>query len=254
MTGVQTCALPICLWSQSNYGQDLIFGPRGGAMYYYYADRGLQATSATITIASPAQITTTDHYTEGAPIIFETTGALPTNLETGTTYYIRNYVSGVFNVSATPSGALINTTGTQSGTQSISQRAVNLTTIDGASSVPTIQNYITVSDTFRFVFAFGANEYAGSTQDPMMIRWSDQDDATNWTPSSTNQAGFLRLSRGSELVTALQTQQAVMVFTDTALYSLQYVGAPIVWSAQIIASDISIVNQNAAVFVNNIVY
>ena len=70
----------------------------------------------------------------------------------------------------------------------------------------------------------------------------------------TNQAGFLRLSRGSELVTALQTQQAVMVFTDTALYSMQYVGAPIVWSAQIIASDISIVSQNAAVFVNNIVY
>ena len=140
------------LWSQSNYGQDLVFGPRTGAMYYYYADRGLASTTASISIASPAQIIATDHYTEGAPIVFETTGALPTGIATGTTYYIKNYVSGVFNITDAI-GTLITTTGTQSGTQSISQRAVNLATIAGASDVPTIQNYITVSDTYRFVFA-----------------------------------------------------------------------------------------------------
>jgi hypothetical protein len=156
------------LWSQSNYGQDLVFGPRTGAMYYYYADRGLVSTTATITIASPAVVTATNLYAEGAPIVFETSGALPTGLTTGTTYYVRNYTAGIFNVSATPSGALITTTGTQSGTQYISNRAVNLATINGALDVPTIQNYITVSDTFRFVFAFGCNDYGVSTQNPLV--------------------------------------------------------------------------------------
>jgi hypothetical protein len=242
------------LWSQSNYGQDLIFGPRTGAMYYYYADRGLASTTASISIASPAQIIATDHYTEGAPIVFETTGALPTGIATGTTYYIRNYASGVFNVSATPSGALITTTGTQSGTQSISQRAVNLATIAGASDVPTIQNYITVSDTYRFVFAFGANDYGVSTQSPLLIRWSDQENAADWTPSVTNQAGSLSLTRGSQIITALQTRQEILVWTDSTLYSMQYLGYPLVWNAQLMGDNISIVSESAAALASGVVY
>ena len=242
------------LWSQSNYGQDLIFGPRTGAMYYYYADRGLTNTIASISIASPAVITATDHYTEGAPIVFETTGALPTGIATGTTYYIRNYASGVFNVSATPSGALITTTGSQSGTQSISARAVNLTTINGASDVPTIQNYITVSDTFRFVFAFGANDYGVSTQSPLLVRWSDQENAADWTPSVTNQAGSLTLTRGSQVITALQTRQEILVWTDSTLYSMQYLGYPLVWNAQLMGDNISIVSESAAALASGVVY
>jgi hypothetical protein len=242
------------LWSQSNYGQDLVFGPRTGAMYYYYAERGLTSATATITIASPAVVTATDQYTEGAPIVFETSGTLPTGLETGTTYYIRNYASGVFNVSATPSGALITTTGSQSGTQSISARAVNLTTIAGASDVPTIQNYITVSDTFRFVFAFGANDYGVSAQSPLLIRWSDQENAADWTPSTTNQAGSLTLTRGSQIITALQTRQEILVWTDSTLYSMQYLGYPLVWSAQLLGDNISIVGENSAALASGVVY
>jgi hypothetical protein len=223
-------------------------------MYYYYADRGLASISATITIANPAQITSTDIYTEGAPIVFETTGALPTNLETGTTYYIRNYVAGVFNVSATPSGALIQTTGTQSGTQSISVRAVNLTTINGASDVPTIQNYITVSDTFRFVFAFGCDDYSSSTQNPLLVRWSDQENAADWTPSTTNQAGSLPLTRGSQIITALQTRQEILVWTDSTLYSMQYLGYPLVWRAELLGDNISIIGQNAAALASGVTY
>jgi len=242
------------LWSQSNYGQDLVFGPRTGAMYYYYADRGLASTTASISIASPAQIIATDHYTEGAPIVFETTGALPTGIATGTTYYIKNYVSGVFNITATLSGTLITTTGTQSGTQSISQRAVNLATIAGASDVPTIQNYITVSDTYRFVFAFGANDYGVSTQSPLLVRWSDQENAADWTPSVTNQAGSLSLTRGSQIITALQTRQEILVWTDSTLYSMQYLGYPLVWNAQLMGDNISIVGQNAATLASGVVY
>jgi hypothetical protein len=242
------------LWSQSNYGQDLVFGPRTGAMYYYYADRGLVSTTATITIASPAVITATNLYAEGAPIVFETSGALPTGLTTGTTYYVRNYVAGIFNVSATPSGALINTSGSQSGTQYISNRAVNLATINGALDVPTIQNYITVSDTFRFVFVFGCNDYGVSTQNPLLVRWSDQENAADWTPSTTNQAGSLTLTRGSQIITALQTRQEILVWTDSTLYSMQYLGYPLVWNAQLMGDNISIVGQNAAALASGVVY
>jgi hypothetical protein len=242
------------LWSQSNYGQDLVFGPRTGAMYYYYANRGLTSATATITIASPAVVTATDQYTEGAPIVFETSGALPSGLSTGTTYYIRNYASGVFNVSATPSGALITTTGSQSGTQSISYRAVNLTIINGASDVPTIQNYITVSDTFRFVFAFGANDYGVSAQSPLLVRWSDQENAADWTPSTTNQAGSLTLTRGSQIITALQTRQEILVWTDSTLYSMQYLGYPLVWNAQLMGDNLSIVSESAAALASGVVY
>jgi len=241
------------LWSQSNYGEDLVFGPRTGAMYYYYAGRGVASTTATISVASPAVITTTNQYTEGAPIVFETSGALPTGLSTGTTYYIKNYVAGVFNITDS-AGTLINTSVAGSGTQSISARAVNLNTINGASDVPTIQNYITVSDTFRFVFAFGANDYGVSTQSPLLIRWSDQENAANWTPSTTNQAGSLSLTRGSQIITALQTRQEIVVWTDSTLYSMQYLGYPLVWSAQLLGDNISIVGENAAALASGVVY
>ena len=251
-TGVATTD-SLRVWSQSNYGEDLVFGPRTGAMYYYYAGRGVSSTTATISVASPAVITTTDQYTEGAPIVFETTSALPTGVETGTTYYITNYVAGVFNITDS-AGALINATVAGSGTQSISARAVNLTTIAGASDVPTIQNYITVSDTFRFVFAFGANDYGVSAQSPLLIRWSDQENAADWTPSTTNQAGSLTLTRGSQIITALQTRQEILVWTDSTLYSMQYLGYPLVWSAQLLGDNISIVGENAAALASGIVY
>ena len=251
-TGVATTD-SLRLWSQSNYGEDLVFGPRTGAMYYYYAERGVASTTATIPVASPAVITTTDQYTEGAPIVFETTGALPTGLTTGTTYYIKNYVAGVFNITDS-AGTLINATVAGSGTQSISVRAVNLTTINGASGVPTIQNYITVSDTFRFVFAFGCNDYGVSAQSPLLIRWSDQENAADWTPSATNQAGSLTLTRGSQIITALQTRQEILVWTDSTLYSMQYLGYPLVWSAQLMGDNISIVGENAAALASGVVY
>jgi hypothetical protein len=251
-TGVATTD-SLRVWSQSNYGEDLVFGPRTGAMYYYYAGRGVSSTTATIPVASPAVITTTNQYTEGAPIVFETTGALPTGVETGTTYYITNYVAGVFNITDS-AGTLINATVAGSGTQSISARAVNLNTIAGASDVPVIQNYITVSDTFRFVFAFGCNDYGVSAQSPLLVRWSDQENAADWTPSTTNQAGSLTLTRGSQIITALQTRQEILVWTDSTLYSMQYLGYPLVWSAQLLGDNISIVGENAAALASGVVY
>ena len=165
-----TTASPMRLWSQSNFGEDLIFGPRGGGIYYW------DVTSGTST------------------------------------------------------------------------RGVNISTLGGASNTPTVQNFILVSDINRFVFAFGANTISTSTQDPMLIRWSDQEDAVNWTPSATNQAGSLRLSRGTEIVTAQQSRQEVLVWTDSSVYSLQYLGGQAVWGAQIVGDNISVASQNAVAY------
>ena len=149
----------IRLWSQSNFGEDLIFGPRGGPIYYWDATSGLTS------------------------------------------------------------------------------RGVELSTLGGASNVPTSQRILEISDINRFVFAFGANEFGGSTVNPMLIRWSDQGSAVDWTPSVTSQAGFLTLSRGTEIIASKQARQEVLVWTDAALYSLQYVGAPVVWSAQLVGEN-----------------
>ena len=139
-------------------------------------------------------------------------------------------------------------------TGSVTTRAVLLSTLSGASDVPVVQNLILVSDISRFVFCFGTNEIGSDTIDPTLLRWSDQEDATNWTPSATNQAGSLRLSRGTKIVAASQARQEVLVWTDSSLYSLQYVGAPAVWAATLVGENISISSQNAVAYANGVAY
>lgn len=171
-----TSTTSIRLWSQSNYGEDLIFCPRGEPIYYWDA-------------------------------------------------------SG-----------------------SVTTRAVELSTLAGASDVPEVCNVVFVSDTNRFVFAMGTNDYGSSTLDTMLVRWSDQESAVNWTPAATNQAGSLRLSHGSEIVGCIQTRQELLVFTDASLYSFQYLGPPIVWGAQLLGDNLSIQSQNCMVQASGIIY
>ena len=171
-----TTTVEMRLWSQSNFGEDLIFAPRGGGLFYWDASSG------------------------------------------------------------------------------VATRAVNVSSLGGASDVPTVVNYAVVSDINRFVLTFGCNEIGSSVLDPMLIRWSDQEDAGMWTPSATNQAGSLRLSRGAEIISALQARQEILVWTDTSLYSLQYLGAPDVWGAQILGDNISIAGPNSVVYANSIAY
>ena len=167
----------IRLWSQANFGEDLIFAPRGGDIYFWDATAGL--TSRGVTLASIA-----------------------------------------------PVGA----------------------------NVPSVQDLILVSDISRFVFCFGCNDLATATKNPMLIRWSDQENATQWTPAATNQAGSLQLSRGAEIIAAKQARQEVLVWSDSALYALQYVGAPVVWGAQLVGENISIASQNAVAYANGVAF
>jgi len=174
-TGVNSIA-SLRLWSQINFGEDLIFAPRDGQIYYWDA------------------------------------------------------------------------------TNNVNTRGVLLSSLGGASDVPTVQKFIFVSDVSRFVFAFGCNEIGETTQNPMLIRWSDQESAADWTPSPTGQAGGIQLSDGSELVTCVQTRQEIVVWTDSALYSIQYVGVPAVWSTQLLAGNISIYGPNAKALASGVVY
>ena len=119
---------------------------------------------------------------------------------------------------------------------------------------PTVAQLITVSDASRFVIAFGANDYGSTQQDPMLVRWSDQESYSVWTPAATNQAGSYRLSSGSYIVAAQQTRQEILIWTDGALYSMQYLGPPYVWGFNILSDNISIISPNAVATANNITY
>ena len=173
------------LWSQANFGEYLIFNPRGGALYLWTPGTG----------DNPA-VTTRGK-------VLNTSGA------------------GIYNVDA---------------------------------NCPVVCNTIMVSDTARIVVAFGCNDYGSTTMDPMLIRWGDQESYSVWTPAITNQAGSYRLSHGSSIVTALQTRQETLVWTDTSLYSMQYSGPPYVWQFSLLADNLSVIGPNAAATVNGITY
>ena len=244
------------IWNAYNFGQNLLFGPRGSGLYYWTAPtlsaRGvaLNTTGGTVTITNssstgaPALITSTVNLPNNSSIQLGTTGALPTGLSTNTTYYVVNVLGTAFNVSLTQGGIPISTSSDGSGTQSISL----------LMDVPLFQNYLQVSDSSNFVIVFGTNDYGSSTLDPMLIRWSDQQSTVVWYPDITNQAGSVRLSHGSQIVTAIQTRQEIVVFTDAALYSMQYLGPPYVWGVQLLSENTTIIGPNAAVLASGVIY
>lgn len=251
----QATRTSLYIWNQRNFGEDLIYGPRGQGLYYWSADVGYSAVQVTISIAAPGVITlpTGFSFPNGATISFTSTGALPTGLSVGTVYFIVNSTGGTFNVSTTINGTPITTSGGQSGIQRISQRGINLADV-GDDDTPIYQNYLLVSDTSRFILVFGTNDYSSTVLNPMLIRWSSQEDPYTWTPSITNQAGSIQLSHGSEIITAIQTRQEIVVFTDTALYSMQYVGPPFVWSSQLLGDNISVAGPNAVALASGVIY
>jgi hypothetical protein len=171
--------LQLRLWSQANFGERLLFSPRGSALYVW--DPGSGATPA--------------YGTRGTAV-------------TGT-------------------------------------------------DCPSKINQIMVSDTSRITIAFGCNDYGAydtTPQDPLLIRWSEQESYTGWTPAITNQAGSYRLSHGSEIVGALQTRQEIIVWTDASIYSMQYLGPPLVYGFTLLADNISIVSPNAMATAAGVVY
>jgi len=110
----------------------------------------------------------------------------------------------------------------------------------------------------RFAICIGANPYdpgdSETTFDPMLVRWSDQENIYQWVPAATNQAGEQRMSHGSRLVTARHGRQEFVVWSDSAIYSMQYLGPPYVWGVNLLMDGISIASPNAVVGASNLMF
>lgn len=234
------------LWSQSNFGQDLLFNPRGGGLYYWSPGTGTAPDVDVRGILIGSFVGTADINSTTLTVSFVTSGSI----------FIGMTVSG----SNIPLDTTIIGFGTGSGgigTYTMSAAAVTPTagiTVLGSSDVPSQINEILVSDSSRIVIAFGANDYGESSIDPLLVRWSTQESYTDWTPTSLNQAGSARISHGSAIVGALQTRQEIVFWTDAAIYSMQYLGPPLVWGFTLLADNISIVSQNAMATAAGVVY
>jgi hypothetical protein len=130
------------------------------------------------------------------------------------------------------------------------------TTVSGVapSDVPAVAMQTLVSQNDKHLLAFGCTPYGGGASDPLLIRWATQDQPNVWTPLVTNSAGFLRVSRGSQIVCAIATRQEILVFTDGTLNSLQFLGTTDVFGLTELSDNISILSARSVVGVNNVVY
>ena len=136
----------------------------------------------------------------------------------------------------------------------LTTRAVPLSSLAGASNTPTVAAKVIVSDVDRHVIAFGANPLGSSVQDPLLIRFSDQENAADWTPSTTNTAGDLLIGSGSRIVTALETRQQILVFTDASLHVMQYLGPPFTFGINMISENVTIASPNSAIAIEDNVF
>jgi len=133
-------------------------------------------------------------------------------------------------------------------------RAIEIGSLAGASNTPTVALQVLVSDIDQHVIAFGSNPIGSSTIDPLLVRFSDQENAADWTPTATNTAGGVRINSGSEIIGAVQTRQEILVFTDVSLHSMRFTGAPFTFQFSTLSTDISMISPNAAVNARGSVY
>ena len=139
-------------------------------------------------------------------------------------------------------------------TLGLGARATALSAQTGASDAPTIVRRLFISGTDRHVIAFGCNPVGETDQDLLQVRWSDQEDPVNWTPSATNTAGGQRISSGSEIISAQKTRQEILIWTDLNLHAMRFVGAPFTFGFSLLASNISVIGPNAVTTVGDQIF
>jgi len=153
-------------------------------------------------------------------------------------------------------------TGVRVAGSGLSTRAVEISTLAGATSAPQVAKQVLVSDADRHVIAFGCDAIGSSSsdpqgngvQDPLLIRFSSQENAVDWYPTDSNTAGDLIIGSGSSFVQAVETKREVLVWTDTSLHSLRFIGPPFTFGLQSLASNITIMGPNAAVGTEDVVF
>jgi len=136
----------------------------------------------------------------------------------------------------------------------LTTRAIPLADVPGATDVPTEVTQLLVSQGDKHLLACGATPYGGGAFDPLLIRWSNQDDPFNWTPQVTNSAGYMRISRGDHIVRAIPTRQEILVFTNATLNSFQFLGTTDVFGLQELSDNISIASPRAVITVSSTAY
>lgn len=240
------------LWSILNYGDDAIFAEREGNLYYWTDDVSTwsRATTLKAKIDSVTKVSTTATFASGSTTIVV---ADATGINTG------SVIAG----SGIPTGAYVTTawTGSTSLTLSAATTASGTVAVTASYSglqAPDKTMAINLSPVKDFLICLGAKPYSPTdfnTQfDPLLVRWSDQENPYEWVPEITNQSGEQRLSNGSFIFTSVSTRQEILILTDTAVYTMQYVGPPFVWSFNLLDQDISVASQNSVIAVNNSVY
>jgi hypothetical protein len=223
-------------WSLDNFGQDLVAAPTNGMIYYWPA----------ITI----------------------TPAIPVGSASGTASFSTNVMdvltvtSGTFDINQTitAAGVASGTTITSLGTGTGGVGTYNLSTTPGsisseavtaASSAPLHSMMIFVMPQVQILISVGSE--TGGIQEPLLIRWSDQGDFNDWTPTATNQAGSYFLPAGSYLVTGMSVAQGALLWTDADLWSMTYLGFPLVFGFNRIATRCGAISQNCVGIIGTLV-
>ena len=243
------------LWSDDNFGADLVIAPRGGPIFYWQNSGGVSTRAKYLSDLANTATIFTDAATFGsgatsitvsaaiAPSVYPYMYITGTNLPAGTRV-AANYIPGATTVPINTT-----TTGVSAGNYSFSY---------AGAFVPNSTYQVVSSSIQQFVIAYGANSYEpgnpSTTFNPLLVRWSDQANPYQWIPQVTNQSGEFTLTNGSYIMAARTTRQEILVWTDSCLYSQQYLGAPYVWGFQVLMDNISVISPNSMITVNNVTY
>ena len=248
-----TLATQIRLWSQDNDRENLLFNPRSGGIYYWEKDTSTWARAITLNAYANTQVkaATEASFLSGVSTI---TVVDPNGIDTGSVISGTGIPAGTFVTTAYVAGSYTvpisaPTTAPSGGTYTFSY---------AGRHVPNNTYQVATSSVGNFTIAFGSNPYDptnfSTDFDPLLVRWSDADNPFEWVPATTNQSGENRLSFGSYIVAALDTRQEILIWTDAAIFSMQYLGPPYVFSQNLLMDNISIASPNAAITVNNVTY
>lgn len=257
------------LWSIDNFGDDMVACSRGGGVYYWDESDGLstraiylhELTRRTITLGTDplatvntsATVTVTDISAHGA-------GVGDTVTLSGVPGAVNGIPAAELNASHTIVSVPTDTTFTitvstsATSTGSGGGSAVVATYEAGEYHTPTSGLQAMVSPVARHIIVFGTNDVGGTELDPMLVRWCTSENAAEWEPRRDNSAGGQRLSTGSLIVGAIRTRQEVIIWTDSNMVSMRYVGQPYIFSFNEISANVSMISQNAAAVANDVVY
>jgi len=261
-TSLSASGQTLRIWSHDNFGEDLIINVRDSAIYYW--DRTSGTNTRAIALASTGTIkevsasgTSTGSATYAGIFPDSTSGS------GGGAEFIIQAIGGVYNVVSIFGGGVnyavsdtLTILGTQlGGATPANDLTLTVSQLDQSASAPSIAKQVLVSDRDRHVIAFGCDsETNPGIQDPLLIRFSDQENVLNWSANVENTAGDLRLGSGSKIMTAIETRQQILVFTDVSLHAMQYLGPPFTFGINAISENITIAGPLAAINVEDNVF